>query len=227
MDYVTPLCTQQTYTGILDDWFNTECGKGQLVKFFKWYLKTFLVLVTFPGDVGIHDDKAKAFQHVLNSDDRIFTLIRDKQISSCVMELHEKGKQLKKVEDTNLDSLNPEAMKDFVKNLPQHKADERNLHIHMSGREYIFKRLAEIKKTANLPDRVGGEPILMRKLSIEEILLDGSDIGVAIAFIQECIARRCKMSISLRLLCLLSTTYSGIPTKVFNDLKVGKICILF
>ena len=27
------------------------------------------------------------------------------------------------------------------------------------------------------------------------------------------------MSISLRLLCLLSTTYSGIPTKEFNDLK--------
>ena len=180
-----------------------------------------MISVTFPGDVGIHEDKAKPFQHVLNSDDRIFTLIRDKQISSCVMELHEKGKQLKKVEDTNLDSLNPAAMKDFVKNLPQHKADERNLHIHMSGCEYIFKRLAEIKKTANLPDRVGGEPILMRKLSIEEILLDGSDIGVAIAFIQECIARRCKMSISLRLLCLLSTTYSGIPTKVFNDLKVG------
>ena len=45
------------------------------------------------------------------------------------------------------------------------------------------------------------------------------DINEAIKFIQECIARRYKMSISLRLLCLLSTTYSGIPTKEFNDLK--------
>ena len=42
VDYVTPLCTQQTYTGILDDWFNTECGK-----------------VTFPGEIGLQDDKKK------------------------------------------------------------------------------------------------------------------------------------------------------------------------
>ena len=90
----------------------------------------------------------------------------------------------------------------------------------MSAIKIRHQRLDDIKKTANLPDVVGGEPILARKIGVEEFLLDGSNIDEAIKFIQESIARRCKMSVSLRLLCLLSTTYSGIPTKEFNDLKV-------
>lgn len=176
--------------------------------------------MTFPGDVGIHDDKTKPFQHILNSDDRIFTLIRDKHITTCVMGLTAEIKNLKRTEETNLDALSPAKMKEFVKNIPQHKADQRNLEIHWNGCEYIFKRIEELAKTGNLPDAVGGEPILARKLAVEELLLDGTDINEAISFIQECIARRYKMSVSLRLLCLLSTTYSGIPTKEFNDLKV-------
>ena len=29
VDYVTPLLTQQVYTGILDDWFTIDCGQGK------------------------------------------------------------------------------------------------------------------------------------------------------------------------------------------------------
>ena len=66
-------------------------------------------------------------------------------------------------------------MKEFVKNIPQHKADQRNLEIHWNACEYIFKRSNDIAKSANcLPDKVGGEPLLKRKLEMEEILLDGS-----------------------------------------------------
>lgn len=29
VDYITPLLTQQVYTGILDDWFTIDCGQGK------------------------------------------------------------------------------------------------------------------------------------------------------------------------------------------------------
>ena len=85
---MTPLCTQLTYTGVLDDWFNTECGK-----------------VTFPGDVGIHEDQSKTFQHMLSSEDQIFSLIRDRHITTCAGVLTSKIKELKKTDETNLDNL--------------------------------------------------------------------------------------------------------------------------
>jgi hypothetical protein len=92
---------------------------------------------------------------MLNSDDRIFTIIRDKHITTCVMELSAEIKKLKKTDDTNLESLSAAKMKEFVKNIPQHKTDQRNLEIHWNGCEFIFKHLKNIEKTANLPDVVG------------------------------------------------------------------------
>ena len=91
---------------------------------------------------------------------------------------------------------------------------------------YIFLRRvgryfkAEVENEPNLPDVLGGKPPNKKQLTIEELLLDGFDIQNCIQYIHECISRRYSMTSSLRLLCLLSTTYSGIPTKEFNDLKV-------
>ena len=79
---------------------------------------------------------------------------------------------------------------------------------------------AEVENEPNLPDVLGGKPPNKKQLTIEELLLDGFDIQNCIQYIHECISRRYSMTSSLRLLCLLSTTYSGIPTKEFNDLKV-------
>jgi len=67
---------------------------------------------------------------------------------------------------------------------------------------------------------LGGKPPTDQELTIEACLLEGEDIQSCIGFVHESISRRFSFVSSLRLLCLLSATYSGIPTKEFNDLKV-------
>ena len=144
-------------------------------------------------------------------------------------------KEIKEKDNINLNSLKPDEMKKFVNCLPQHKLDRRNLEIHFNAIEYILKKevfwiqsryfvtgifQAEVENEPNLPDVLGGKPPNKKQLTIEELLLDGFDIQNCIQYIHECISRRYSMTSSLRLLCLLSTTYSGIPTKEFNDLKV-------
>jgi hypothetical protein len=199
VDYITPLLTQQVYTGILDDWFNIECGQ-----------------VTMPAEIF---EKKNDLKHTLNSDDRIYKLIRDDHIQKSVKKITKELKEIKEKDNINLNSLKPDEMKKFVNCLPQHKLDRRNLEIHFNAIEYILKKEAEVENEPNLPDVLGGKPPNKKQLTIEELLLDGFDIQNCIQYIHECISRRYSMTSSLRLLCLLSTTYSGIPTKEFNDLK--------
>lgn len=52
--------TLTTCLGILDDWFNIECGQ-----------------VTMPAEIF---EKKNDLKHTLNSDDRIYKLIRDDHI---------------------------------------------------------------------------------------------------------------------------------------------------
>ena len=81
-DYVTPLLTQQVYTGILDDWFTIDCGQ-----------------VTMPAEAF---EKENDLKHILNTDDRIFKLIRDDHIDKSVKKLTRELKEVKERDNTNL-----------------------------------------------------------------------------------------------------------------------------
>ena len=98
VDFITPLCTQQTYTGILDDWFNSECGK-----------------ITFPGEVGINEDVTKPFKYILNSDDKIFKFVRDEHIQVTTQKLRTKLNEINSTNETQLEKLDAKNMKTFVK----------------------------------------------------------------------------------------------------------------
>ncbi|CBY22767.1 unnamed protein product [Oikopleura dioica] len=192
VDFITPLCTQQTYTGILDDWFNSECGK-----------------ITFPGELGITDDVTKPYKYILNSDDKIFKFVRDEHIQVTTQKLRTKLTEINSTNETELEKLDAKNMKSFVKAIPQHKQNQKNIRIHWMACEYIFKEL-DRENGLQFPDTLGGDPPLNKKLEVEEILLDGSDVNRAIEY---------NPNTTLRLLCLLSSTYSGIPTVQYKDLK--------
>ncbi len=98
VDFITPLCTQQTYTGILDDWFNSECGK-----------------ITFPGELGITDDVTKPYKYILNSDDKIFKFVRDEHIQVTTQKLRTKLTEINSTNETELEKLDAKNMKSFVK----------------------------------------------------------------------------------------------------------------
>ena len=116
VDYVTPLLTQQVYTGILDDWFAIDCGQ-----------------VTMPAEAI--PEKENDLKHILNQDDRIYKLIRDDHIDKSVKKLTRELKEVKERDNTDVNKLEPGEMKKFVGMLPQHKLDRRNLEIHFNAIE--------------------------------------------------------------------------------------------
>ena len=66
-------------------------------------------------------EKENDLKHILNTDDRIFKLIRDDHIDKSVKMLTRELKTVKERDNTNLNQLEPEQMKKFVGMLPQHK----------------------------------------------------------------------------------------------------------
>jgi len=109
-------------------------------------------------------EKKNDLKHTLNSDDRIYKLIRDDHIQKSgkpklkflkivqkpifrlikntftVKKITKELKEIKEKDNINLNSLKPDEMKKFVNCLPQHKLDRRNLEIHFNAIEYILKK---------------------------------------------------------------------------------------
>ena len=77
-----------------------------------------LAKVTMPAEAF---EKENDLKHILNTDDRIFKLIRDDHIDKSVKMLTRELKTVKERDNTNLNQLEPEQMKKFVGMLPQHK----------------------------------------------------------------------------------------------------------
>ena len=59
----------------------------------------------------------------------------------------------------------------------------------------------------------------IRKCFISTALLDGAEMKECVAYIEECIHRQYDMLLTLRLLCLLSCTSSGLLSKEYQTLK--------
>ncbi|KAF6033143.1 VPS33B [Bugula neritina] len=93
VDLVSPLCSQVTYEGLLDDIFGIQCG-----------------VVQFDKSVTGADNVMKV---PLNSDDWLFQEVRNKHFSTVFKELSAKAKDLQKSYDKK-DEMSVAQMKDFV-----------------------------------------------------------------------------------------------------------------
>ncbi|NXR54809.1 VP33B protein, partial [Hippolais icterina] len=185
MDYVTALCSQVVYEGLVDDTFRIKCGS-----------------VDFGPDVTSSD---KSIKVLLNSQDKVFSEIRNEHFSSVFGFLSQKSRNLQAQYDRRR-GMDIKQMKDFVsQELKGLKQEHRLLSLHIGACESIMK-----KKT---------KQDFQETIKAEHSLLEGFDIRESTSFIEEHIDRQVSPIESLRLMCLLSITENGLIPKDYRSLK--------
>ncbi|NWU28920.1 VP33B protein, partial [Dyaphorophyia castanea] len=185
VDYVTALCSQVVYEGLVDDTFRIKCGS-----------------VDFGPDVTSSD---KSIKVLLNSQDKVFSQIRNEHFSSVFGFLSQKSRNLQAQYDRRR-GMDIKQMKDFVsQELKGLKQEHRLLSLHIGACESIMK-----KKT---------KQDFQETIKAEHSLLEGFDVRESTSFIEEHIDRQLSPIESLRLMCLLSITENGLVPKDYRSLK--------
>ncbi|XP_072043657.1 vacuolar protein sorting-associated protein 33B-like [Amphiura filiformis] len=190
VDYVSALCTQTTYEGLVDETFGIRSGYCE-----------FTPEVTGTG---------KSLRLLLDYNDMIFEEIRSRHISNVfgylstqakfVQSGYEKGRSLGTSGDIR-------DMKQFVRNeLKDLKQQFKSLSIHIGACESIMN-----SKSKQLS--------FEEHLQTEHSILEGVGTKDSITFIEEEIDQQKSATTTLRLMCLLSLTQNGLPTKDFRNLQ--------
>ncbi|XP_053320197.1 vacuolar protein sorting-associated protein 33B [Spea bombifrons] len=120
VDYVTPLCSQVVYEGLVDDVFRIKCGS-----------------VEFGPDVTSSD---KSIKVLLNSQDKVFEEIRNEHFSNVFGFLSQKARNLQSHYDKRR-GMDIKQMKTFVsQELKGLKQEHRLLSLHIGACESIMKK---------------------------------------------------------------------------------------
>ncbi|XP_065919463.1 vacuolar protein sorting-associated protein 33B-like [Dysidea avara] len=185
-DLVTPLCSQLTYEGILDDVFGIKCG-----------------FVEFDTAVT---DRTKAVKVLVNSTDPVFKIIRSKHFSSVNVILGQIARELDVEFKEGRDRGQSVAqMKEFVKRMPELKTKHNSLEVHVKACERIVdKKLADE---------------FQRQLQTERALIENYDGKEVTEYLDECIHRQMSATFLFRLISLMSCTFGGLKSKVYQHYK--------
>lgn len=119
-DFVTPLCSQVTYAGVLDDTFGIKSG-----------------VVEFGPEVTGKDQTTKM---LLNDQDQVFSDIRDRHFSNVVGYLSQKAKDVQSGYDKRQNLSTVSEMKKFVSDELRGLRDQhKGLAIHIGACETVLK----------------------------------------------------------------------------------------
>ncbi|XP_039258945.2 vacuolar protein sorting-associated protein 33B-like [Styela clava] len=191
VDYVTPLCSQVTYEGLLDDIFEIKCG-----------------VIEFGEEVT---GSEKSVKTVLNSSDEIFQEIRDRHFTNVFQFLSVKAKEVQAGYDKRHDMKELSNLKKFVQeDLKGLKQVHRSITLHIGASEVILK--SKTKGSLKKGD-------LQDVLRIEHHLLEGVESRECMSYVEECIHRQYDILLTLRLICLLSCTSSGLLPKDLQNIR--------
>nr|XP_018896974.1 PREDICTED: vacuolar protein sorting-associated protein 33A [Bemisia tabaci] len=194
IDLVSPLVTQLTYEGLIDELFQiNRCT------------------VHLPPEKFSHSNEdqkdviAGKKQIILNSADDIFAELRDKNFNAVGSTLNRRAKLISSQLDERHGDRTVQEMKQFVDRLPKMLASKKSLAIHTTVAELI-------KETADSSE-------FLDSLMVEQDMVLGVDTDKINPRIEECIAKKVPLVKVLRLICLQSATNSGLKPKILDFYK--------
>ncbi|KAF7239559.1 Vacuolar protein sorting-associated protein 33B [Varanus komodoensis] len=146
VDYVTALCSQVVYEGLVDDMFRIKCGS-----------------VDFGPDVTSSDRSIKV---LLNAQDKVFSKIRNEHFSRVFGFLSEKARNLQAQYDRRR-GMDIKQMKTFVsQELKGLKQEHRLLSLHIGACESIMKK----KTKQDFQELLKAEHTLLEGFDIRETI---------------------------------------------------------
>ncbi|XP_073293277.1 vacuolar protein-sorting-associated protein 33 homolog isoform X1 [Primulina huaijiensis] len=192
VDMVTPMCSQLTYEGLLDELLGINNGAVELDA----------------PIMGIQQE-GKKIKVPLNSSDKLFKEIRDLNFEVVVQVdpfmlsvLRQKATSMKQdYTEISTTTQTVSELKDFVKKL--NSLPEMTRHINL----------------AQHLSRFTSKPLFLGKLDMEQTLVEAQSFDICFDYIEEMIHKQEPLINVLRLLILLSITNSGLPKRNFDYLR--------
>mmetsp|Transcript_30543 Transcript_30543/g.58825 ORF Transcript_30543/g.58825 Transcript_30543/m.58825 type:complete len:626 (-) Transcript_30543:289-2166(-) len=191
VDLVTPMCTQLTYEGLIDEVLRISNGTVEMT--------------TEAGDAG----PARTTKTRLNSTDPIFRELRDLNFGRACDKLREKSiaiqQDYKNIKGGRVEDQKVSDIKGFVKTVKDNMAGA-GVDLH-----------ATIAK--NLMDKTMKNYSFMKRLEMERACVEGYSLDQVYDFVEAMIMKQEPVAPTLRMMALISLCNAGIPRKTFDNLR--------
>ncbi|KAI0187453.1 vacuolar protein sorting 33A-like protein [Xylaria flabelliformis] len=203
VDFVTPLLTQLTYEGLIDEVWGIQNNQTDVDS-------TIVGAPPQPPSQGASatsspSPAARKRKIQLDSSDKLYDGLRDTNFAIVGTLLNKVARRLQSDYDSRHGSKTTAELKDFVKKLPSYQAEHQSLKIHTGLVEDIIKHTRTDQ--------------FSRLLEAQQNLAAGADPSSQHDAIEELIARDTPLSEVLRLLCIYSCVSGGIKSKDFDHFR--------
>lgn len=193
VDLVTPMPTQLTYEGLIDEFFTITNSAVDLPA-------SMVVEPKAQKDQNIPNDKK--LKTPLNSNDKIFRDVRDLNFAVVGPILNQKAKMIDEYYKARKDISTVSEIKDYMKKFTSFQQDHQFLRVHTNITEQLLRTTTDAAFRAHL--------------EAEQNLLAQAEIESSEQYIEECINKQEPLGKVLRLLCLMSLTQGGLKEKTYN-----------
>lgn len=201
VDMVTPLLTQLTYEGLIDEMFGIKNNQAEIDT---------SIIGQAPGQQpkaasGAPQQQALKRKIQLDSSDKLYTQLRDANFAIVGPLLNKVARRLAGEYESRHGAKSTSELREFVSKLPGYQAEQQSLKTHTSLTEEALKHTQS--------------ETFSRVLEIQQNLVSSSDPTAQHDAMEELILRDIPLTTILRLLCLESTISGGIRPKDLDNFK--------
>ncbi|NXF98305.1 VP33A protein, partial [Eubucco bourcierii] len=196
VDLLTPLATQLTYEGLIDEIYGIQNTYVKLPP------EKFAPKKQGEGGKDLPTEPKKL---QLNSAEELYAEIRDKNFNAVGSVLSKKAKIISAAFEERHHAKTVGEIKQFVSQLPHMQAARSSLANHTS----IAELIKDITTSEDFFDN----------LTVEQEFMSGIDTDKVNNYVEDCIAQKHPLIKILRLICLQSVCNSGLKQKVLDYYK--------
>ncbi|KJZ79041.1 hypothetical protein HIM_01814 [Hirsutella minnesotensis 3608] len=198
VDFVTPLLTQLTYEGLIDEVFGIQHNQAKI--------DTAIVGAPAQSSTATSQSRQRTIQ--LDSSDKLYEQLRDANFAIVGGLLNKVARRLQQVQsdyESKHKTKTLAELKEFVGRLPGYQQEHQSARIHTGLAEEIIKHTRT--------DQFKG------LLEVQQNLAAGADPSSQFDGIEELIARDTPFRETLRLLCIYSCISGGIKPKEYDQFR--------
>ncbi|KAG9248887.1 putative lysine-specific histone demethylase 1A [Calycina marina] len=203
IDYATPLLTQLTYEGLVDEIVGIKNNRADVDTAIVGAAPQAAATSTKPAAPASAPTKKRNI--LLDSSDKLYAQLRDTNFAIVGGLLNKVARRLQTDYDSRHTTKTTPELAEFVKKLPAYQAEQQSLKVHTGLAEDIMKHTRTEQ--------------FSRILEVQQNLAAGADPSTQHNTIEELISRDTPLTEVLRLLCLESCISGGIKPRELENFK--------
>lgn len=204
IDMVTPLLTQLTYEGLIDEMTGIQCNQAEVDSSIVGSTQTQQSSESSAANAPKAQQGLKR-KIQLDSSDKLYNQLRNANFAIVGSILNKVARRLESDYESRHGARSTAELREFVNKLPGYQAEQQSLRVHTGLAEEIMKHTkSELFTTI---------------LKVEQHLAAGADPNAQHESIEELIAREAPLPAVLRLLCIESCVSGGLRPRDLDSFK--------